>query len=123
MKTEGGESTIRGVSRSTDGWTALHMACAQGHVDIVKLLLGSNANRKIKTKDGMIAKEVAAAFKQQRVVAVFEELEGPDDSPKKDRRASLPVNAMQRRGSNPAANVKSNRRASVATWKTTFSKT
>jgi ankyrin repeat protein len=52
------------LATATDdsGWTALHFAARNGHLDVAKLLLANKADVNVKTKIGMTPLEVAFAF-------------------------------------------------------------
>jgi ankyrin repeat protein len=59
----------------TNGWTALHLAAENGHVEVVKFLLAHGAKREITVRDGnnkgLTAKEVAEQNKKPEVVAIL----------------------------------------------------
>lgn len=51
--------------------TALHMACQQGHADIVHLLLQRSANHEIKDRSGRTPLDVAKAHGHQAVIKLM----------------------------------------------------
>lgn len=88
-QTSSGKAKIQGnKDTSIAGWTALQMACAAGHDEVVKILLDYNADKDVKNKEGKTAKELAVLYKRDKVLMLFGDLNADD---KKERRASVPV--------------------------------
>ena len=64
---------IRKIKIPSESWTALHFACALGHTDVVRYLLGHGADRSIRTGDGLKPIELCKAYKQKHIIPVFED--------------------------------------------------
>ena len=47
-------------AQDSDGWTSLHIASANGHINVIKILLGKGANRTLRTRDDYEAVHLAA---------------------------------------------------------------
>ncbi len=57
--------------RGEKGFTALHLAATQGHLEIVRLLLAAGADRNIRDADGRTAYEFATQRQQPELLDVF----------------------------------------------------
>mmetsp|Transcript_8374 Transcript_8374/g.14447 ORF Transcript_8374/g.14447 Transcript_8374/m.14447 type:complete len:129 (+) Transcript_8374:326-712(+) len=91
---------VRTKIRPTDhlGKTALHMAAFQGHLDIVRFLVESGADRCLKTKCGSSALDLAYQRCQIQVLlflAPFERLEA-EPSPENQNKARKVGNSSSR---------------------------
>jgi ankyrin repeat protein len=60
------------VQGSLEGFTALMTAAAEGHVEIVEILLAAGADRDLKDKDGDTALSFAKQNGHDKVVALLE---------------------------------------------------
>ena len=54
-----------------DGFAPLHVACENGHVEIVKLLLQEGANKNQISKEGSTPLSLACKFGHREVVSVL----------------------------------------------------
>ncbi len=57
--------------RGENGFTALHLAATQGHVEIVRLLLARGADRDLRDARGRTARQIAAQRAQSDLIDVF----------------------------------------------------
>lgn len=61
-----------------NGWTALHSAARQGHIDIINMLLEHGANPAIKDKNGRTPLDHAILAKQAKVIAILKKYTAPN---------------------------------------------
>ena len=54
-----------------EGWTALHKACANGHTEVVKLLLAHGADRMAKHRNGDTPLSIAEQNNRADIVALL----------------------------------------------------
>ena len=64
---------VRKIKIPSEGWTALHFACALGHSEVVRYLLGHGADRNMRTRDGLKPIELCKAYKQKHLIPIFED--------------------------------------------------
>ena len=57
------------------GWTALHLAALNGHLDIVSILLNKGASTAIRNREGKTALDIAREEGQERIAAIILETE------------------------------------------------
>jgi len=57
------------------GWTALHLAALNGHLDIVSILLNKGASSSIRNREGKTALDIAREEGQERIAAIIIETE------------------------------------------------
>jgi hypothetical protein len=62
-------------NRNDDGWTPLHMAAANGDVEMIRLLLAFHADTTIRNLRGITAREAAEENGQQKAVDLLEQSE------------------------------------------------
>ena len=72
MSDSSGANRARWVDlASNDGWTPLHKACANGHGEVVQLLLSRGANRNAQYQDGITPLALAVKGKHEDIVALL----------------------------------------------------
>ena len=67
-RTTGGICKIKGKPIPSGGWTALHFACAGGHVEVVKYLISKGVNYNAKSDEELSPKDVVKIFKHTDVI-------------------------------------------------------
>lgn len=66
---------------TNDGDTPLHLACENGHLNVVTVLLMHGADKSIKNKNGKTALDIAKEKEFQTIVNMFSCFEPKEDPP------------------------------------------
>lgn len=69
------------INAENGGWTALHLASLNGHLDIVSILLNKRANTNIKNREGKTALDIAREEGHERIAAIILETEFQGSAP------------------------------------------
>ena len=69
------------INAENAGWTALHLAALNGHMDIVSILLNKGASTGVKNREGKTALDIAREEGHERIVAIILETEFQTESP------------------------------------------
>lgn len=102
------------VAEKSFGWTPLFVACVDGHIDVVRLLITANANLERIDTSGWTAKEHAALRGHMSIAVVLADMTALPSSSELDPLSVNPLNAvapnksLAERKSNPTTNGNGN---------------